>query len=57
MCHVCVYSHNDLFILLVLLLIHLFFFHFKGCKSGVRSELACADLMAAVRSFPGLSSP
>jgi hypothetical protein len=28
------------------------FFPSKGCKSGVRSELACFDLMAAVRSLP-----
>lgn len=46
----CDYGHM-IFILLVLVLIHILF-SWKGCKSGVRSELACFDLMAAVRSLP-----
>jgi hypothetical protein len=54
-----IFIHHGMcvFILTMIFLSCLFFcwstcFSFKGCKSGVRSELACADLMAAVRPFP-----
>ena len=47
----CVFILILIFFLIVIVLIH-FFFPSKGCKSGVRSELACFDLMAAVRSLP-----